>query len=96
MINHNGENYDPVAGDIRVYPTQIDENGNVTQYNYQKDENGQYKDQDIEIKNDGSFVHTNRITTSFSTVENSGLIPGMEYVHNEDGSKTKTFHEFSK
>lgn len=96
VINHNGENYDPVAGDIRVYPTQIDENGNVTQYNYQKDENGQYKDQDIEIKNDGSFVHTNRITTSFSTVENSGLIPGMEYVHNEDGSKTKTFHDSIK
>ena len=96
MINHNGENYDPVAGDIRVYPTQIDENGNVTQYNYQKDENGQYKDQDIEIKNDGSFVHTNRITTSFSTVENSGLIPGMEYVHNEDGSKTKIFHDSIK
>lgn len=96
VINHNGENYDPVAGDIRVYPTQIDENGNATQYNYQKDENGQYKDQDIEIKNDGSFVHTNRITTSFSTVENSGLIPGMEYVHNEDGSKTKTFHDSIK
>lgn len=96
VINHNGENYDPVAGDIRVYPTQIDENGNATQYNYRKDKNGQYKDQDIEIKNDGSFIHTNNITTSFSTVENSGLIPGMEYVHNEDGSETKTFHDSIK
>ncbi len=76
--NHNGENenYDPSAGDIRVYPTSVDDKGNINGYNYRKDENGQYKDFDLEKDEQGSITFANNIKTLSYTVKNESLIPG--------------------
>ena len=83
VIKHEGESYDPNAGDIRVYPTQATDDGQITQYNYRKDENGQYSDQDIKKNDDGSITHTNNIVTLTSTIGNGGLVSGKE----QDGIK---------
>lgn len=72
VINHNGENYDSSAGDIRVYPTSVDDKGNINGYNYRKDENGQYKD------------FAEKIKTLSYTVKNESLIPGKTV--NEEGN----------
>ena len=77
------EKYNPEAGDIRVYPTQVTSDGKITQYNYRKDENGQYKDCDIQIDSSGSITYAKNIKTVTSTIGNGGLVSGEE----QDGIK---------
>lgn len=78
------EKYNPEAGDIRVYPTQVTSDGKITQYNYKKDENGQYKDSDI-IRDENGLItsYAKNIKTVTSTIDNGGLVSGKE----QDGIK---------
>ena len=78
------EKYNPEAGDIRVYPTQVTSDGKITQYNYKKDENGQYKDTDI-IRDENGLItsYAKNIKTVTSTIDNGGLVSGKE----QDGIK---------
>lgn len=79
VLNHkNEEEYNRTEGDIRVYPTQVTNNGEITQYNYRKDENGQYSDQDFVKKEDDSIEYVNNIKTLSSTIDNSGLVSGKD------------------
>lgn len=44
VLEHSNEIFEPSKGDIRVYPTKIDENGDVSEVNYIQDENGSWTD----------------------------------------------------
>lgn len=79
VLNHkNEEVYNRIEGDIRVYPTQVTSNGEITQYNYRKDENGQYSDQDFVKKEDGSIEYVNNIKTLSYAISNNGLVSGKD------------------
>ena len=44
VLGHSNENFEPNKGDIRVYPTKTDENGDVSEVNYRQDINGNWID----------------------------------------------------
>lgn len=72
VLEHSNENFEPSKGDIRVYPTKVDENGDVSEVNYRQDENGNWKDSN------------EKIVTSSYKAQRDDLVAGM--VKTTDGS----------
>ncbi len=72
VLEHSNENFEPSKGDIRVYPTKVDKNGDVSEVNYRQDENGNWKDSN------------EKIVTSSYKAQRDDLVAGM--VKTTDGS----------